>query len=123
MIKHIFAALLLAIAVALSSLACHKYNTTSRSEAHTSTSNTSNTTASPSDDSKYKLYYAASKTNDKAVEIEVGQKIGILDAAGHPTEYSQKFLSGYKDWMMRDERFITKYNTPESAREYVSKHK
>src|ERR1700692_3689493 len=106
MLKHVFAVFLLAIAVALSSLACHKYNMTSRSESHTSTSNTSNTTASPSDDAKYKLYYAASKTNDKAVEIEVGQKIGILDAAGHPTEYSQKFLSGYKDWMMRDERFI-----------------
>ncbi len=123
MTKHIFAAFLLAIAVALSSLACHKYNVTSQSESHSSTSNRSDTTTSLSDEAKYKLYYAASKTDDKALEMEVGQKIGILDAAGHPTEYSQKFLSGYKDWMIRNEKFITKYNTPESAREYVSKHK
>ena len=123
MMKHISAAFLLALAVALCTLACHKYNTTSRSQAHASTSNASNTTAFSADDSKYKLYYAASKTNDKALEMEVGQKIGILDAAGHPTEYSQKFLTGYKDWMLRDERFITKYNTPESAREYVNKRK
>ena len=57
------------------------------------------------------------------IELEVGQKLGITDAAGHPTEYSQKCLTGYKDWMIKDERFTKKYNTPESAREYVDTHK
>ena len=127
MIRRIFhAAFAFVIAVALSNLACHKYNMKSRLESSTPTSNTSNTsnnTAAPSEETKYKLYYAATKTNDKAIELEVGQKLGITDAAGHPTVYSQKFLTGYKDWMMKDERFTKKYNTPESAREYVDKHK
>ena len=127
MIRRIFhVAFALAIAVALSNLACHKYDMKSRSASSAPTSNMSNSSnnaAAPSDEAKYKLYYAAAKTNDKAIELEVGQKIGITDAAGHPTEYSQKFLDGYKDWMMKDERFTRKYNTPESAREYVDKHK
>src|SRR5437899_2359701 len=81
----------LAIAVALSNLGCHKYNMKSGLESSTPTSNvgnTSNNTAANSNETKYKLYYAAAKTNDKAIEIEVGQKLGINDAAGHPTEYS-----------------------------------
>ncbi len=67
--------------------------------------------------------FAATKTNDRALQTEVAREIGIVDANGLPTAYYQTFLKGTISWALRDTDFPKQVDTPEKARAYVAAHR
>ncbi len=79
-------------------------------------------TTSMTDEEKYRLFYAATKTDDKFLQSEAAKKIGIIDAADKPTAFYQKFVAGSVTWAMNDTSFIKSVDTPEKARAYVNSH-
>jgi hypothetical protein len=106
-------------------------NTYSNSNTYSSNSNTysSNSNASkPSssamtDDERYKLFFAASKTGDKQLALRAFQKIGIVDQSGMPTSEYKSFLAGSFAWALKNTDFIqTTIPTADKARDYVNSH-
>ena len=79
--------------------------------------------SSMTEDEKYRIFYAAGRTNDRELQTETAKLIGIIDANGQPTAYYQTFLVGAADWGKRDYLFVPTVDTPEKAREYVMAHK
>ncbi|HYY96564.1 MAG TPA: hypothetical protein VE713_18815 [Pyrinomonadaceae bacterium] len=105
-------------------------NTYSNSNTYSSNSNTysSNSNASkPSsstmtDDERYKLFFAASKTGDKQLALRAFQKIGIVDQSGMPTSEYKSFLAGSFAWALKNTDFIQTIPTADKARDYVNSH-
>jgi hypothetical protein len=75
------------------------------------------------EDEKYRIFYAAGRTNDSELQTETAKLIGIIDANGQPTSYYQDFLLGAAAWGQRDYDFVPTVDTPEKARAYVMAHK
>jgi hypothetical protein len=75
------------------------------------------------EDEKYRIFYAAGKTNDRALQTEIAKLIGIIDSGGQPTSYYQSFISGSYAWALRDRSFPPTVDTEEKARAYVMAHK
>lgn len=69
---------------------------------------------------KYKLFYAASKSGDGPLVLEVSRKIGINDADNRPTPAYVNFWKGYIDWTSKDKSFAKTLDTPEKAKNYVN---
>ncbi|HEX7998661.1 MAG TPA: DUF4190 domain-containing protein [Pyrinomonadaceae bacterium] len=111
----------------------HNSSTTSSSNSNDNTSNSSSTTNSNStststsssmtEDEKYRIFYAAGKTGDSALQSEIAQLIGIIDAQGMPTPYYETFVTGTFEWASRDRSFPATVDTPSKARDYVMSHK
>ena len=78
--------------------------------------------AAMSEDDKYRLFYAASKTGDQKLILQAYQKIGLFDQNGRPTPGYQTFIRNSVSWAFKDTEFIQTINTPEKAREYVMSH-
>lgn len=78
--------------------------------------------AAMSEDDKYRLFYAASKTGDQKLILQTYQKIGLFDQNGRPTPGYQTFIRNSVSWAFKDTEFIQTINTPEKAREYVMSH-
>jgi hypothetical protein len=74
------------------------------------------------DDDKYKLFFAASKTGDQKLIVAAYQKIGIVDQNSMPTSDYKTFLGGSIAWAFKNTAFIQSINTPDKAREYVNAH-
>ena len=96
----------LVIALTLVSIACSK----------------SGTAANMSDDDKYKLFYAATKTGDAATITQAGKAIGLVNADGTPTDYYKKFIDSAPAMAQKNVAFLQEINTPEKAKEYVKSH-
>jgi Tfp pilus assembly protein FimT len=92
---------------------------------NTANRNMGSTTSSSSmtEDEKYRIFYAAGKTNDRALQTEIAELIGIIDSGGQPTDYYQSFISGSYAWALRDRSFPPTVDTVEKARAYVMAHK
>ncbi|MDQ3919661.1 MAG: hypothetical protein M3348_14415 [Acidobacteriota bacterium] len=105
-------------------------NTYSNSNTYSSNSNTysSNSNASKqsssamTDDERYKLFFAASKSGDKQLALRVFQKIGIVDQSGMPTSEYKSFLAGSFAWALKNTDFIQTIPTADKARDYVNSH-
>ena len=78
--------------------------------------------ASMTDEEKYRLFYAATKADDQFLLSEAGKKIGIVDSKGRPTSSYSTFIKGSVNWAMTDTTFIRSVDTPEKARQYVNAH-
>ncbi|MDQ5835534.1 MAG: hypothetical protein M3379_02020 [Acidobacteriota bacterium] len=111
----------------------YTYNTNTYSNSNTYSSNSnsysSNSNASkPSssamtDDERYKLFFAASKTGDKQLALRAFQKIGIVDQSGMPTSEYKSFLTGSFAWALKNTDFIqTTIPTADKAKDYVNSH-
>lgn len=102
-------------------------STTYGSNANDNTSNrnasTSTSGSSMTEDEKYRIFYAAGKTNDRALQTEIAELIGIIDSGGQPTSDYQSFISGSYAWALRDRSFPPTVDTEEKARAYVMAHK
>jgi hypothetical protein len=99
--------LFLIVVIALGHLACSK----------------SNSAASLSKEDKYKLFYAASQTNDDNLKKQVIKKLGIGD--GESTFPDHEFFVAFIDWWMKTDdgnKFSNQINTPEKARDYLDKN-
>lgn len=101
------------------------YNSNSNDNSSNRNSSTSNTTTASSmtEDEKYRIFYAAGKTNDRALQKEIAILIGIIDEKGAPTAYYQTFLAGTFAWATRDDSFPPTIDTVEKARAYVAAHR
>ena len=80
------------------------------------------TSADMTEDEKYRLFYAATKTNDNSLQQRAARKIGIIDSNGRPTSSYKSFLAGSISWAFKDTDFISSIDTPEKARAYVLAH-
>jgi hypothetical protein len=98
----------------------HSYNSNSNST--TNYNSSSSSSGAMSEDDKYRLFYAATKTGDRALMTQAAQKIGILDASGRPTSDYQSFLRNSITWAFKDSEFTKTVDTPEKARAYVMAH-
>lgn len=97
--------------------------------ANTNTSSSNSNTYSPksssttmSEDDKYRLFYAAAKTGDQKLMMQVSQKIGIVDQNGMPSPSYRDFIKNSITWAFKDSEFTQTINTPEKARAYVMSH-
>jgi hypothetical protein len=97
----------LVIALTLVSFACNK---------------SGGSAANMSDDDKYKLIVAASKTGDQALMADVAKKTGLVNSDGSPSEESKKFTQGAFEWGMKNSAWLKEIDTPEKAKEYVKSH-
>lgn len=100
----------------------NRNGSTTASNSNSSNSNSSSS-SSMTEDEKYRIFYAAGKTNDRALQTEIAQLIGIIDADGQPTSYYQTFVGGAGAWALRDSSFPRTVATPEAARAYVMAHR
>lgn len=82
----------------------------------------SKSAANMSEDDKHKLFQAAGVTRDNALILEVVQKIGLADSSGQPTAIMQQFVKDHIDWGMKNVAWVTEYNDPAKAKEYVKSH-
>lgn len=92
-----------------------------------SNSNSSPRTVLPSSSSmtneeKYRLFWAATKTDDKFLQVEAAKKIGVIDGSGRPTPSYQEFVRNATSWAVNDVAFIRSVDTPSKARTYVNAH-
>lgn len=95
----------------------------SNSNGYSSNSNSSSKPSSTmTDDDKYKLFFAASKTGDQKLIVAAYQKIGIVDQNSMPTSDYKTFLAGSVAWAFKNTAFIQSISTPDKAREYVNAH-
>lgn len=78
------------------------------------TSETVSTTMS--EDTKHRLFQAASASADQAMMRRVMKRIGLLDAS---TEENERFMKEHIVWVFKNSAFLTEINTPEKARAYV----
>lgn len=74
------------------------------------------------DEEKYRLFYAATKTEDKFLQSEAAKKIGIIDSSGRPTTEYKSFVANATSWAINDVAFIRSVDTPAKARAYVNAH-
>jgi hypothetical protein len=88
-----------------------------------STTTTTTTDSSLSEDEKYRIFFAAAKTGDPALQTEIAKKIGIIDSSGAPTDYYQVFIKGAAAWATRDVAWVQQHNTPETAKAWVDAHR
>lgn len=88
-----------------------------------STSTTTTTTSTYTEDEKYRIFFAAAKTGDAALQTEIAKKIGIIDSSGMPTDYYEPFIKGAGSWGIRDAAWVRDHNSPAAAREYVDAHR
>jgi TonB family protein len=72
------------------------------------------------EDEKYRLFYAASKVEDKALTLKVSKKIGIIDEGNKPTAFYKTFTAGIIKWAMRDADFVRKLDTKQKALDYIN---
>ena len=98
------------------------YSTNSNSNSNSTPRTYSPTSTSMTDEEKYRLFYAATKTEDKFLQSEAAKKIGIIDAEGRPTSSYQTFVKNATSWAMNDVAFIRSVDTPAKARAYVNSH-
>lgn len=82
----------------------------------------SKSAANMSDDDKYKLFFAATQTGDRATIEEVGKKIGLVNSDGTPGSEYQKFINGAMEWGQKNAAFVQQISTPDKAKEYVKSH-
>jgi hypothetical protein len=75
-----------------------------------------------SEDDKHRLFYAAAKTGDQKLMMQVSQKIGIIDQNGTPSSSYREFVKDTITWAFKDTEFIQTMNTPDKARAYVQSH-
>lgn len=97
----------------------------SNSNSYSSNGNASSkpsSSAPMSDDDRYKLFFAASKTGDQKLTLQAYQKIGIFDQNGVPSSDYKSFIAGSITWAFKNTAFIQSINTPDKAREYVNSH-
>lgn len=87
-----------------------------------SNSNSRTSSGDMTEEEKYRLFYAATKTEDKFLQSEAAKKIGIIDESGQPTSSYQTFVKNAMSWAMGDVAFIRSVDTPEKARTYVNAH-
>ena len=104
-------------------------NSNSNSNDNTNDSNfnsdsNENTSASTSlsDDTKHKLFHAASVTGDAALIQRVNVKIGILNEDFTPGDEYQQFAIDHVTWAFRNSEFIRSINSAEKARAYVNEN-
>ena len=101
-------------------------NTNTRSpnaNTYSSNSNSSRSSSSAmSEDDRYRLFFAASKTGDQKLILQAYQRIGLFDQNGRPTPGYQEFIRNSVAWAFKDTDFIQSISTPEKAREYVMAH-
>jgi hypothetical protein len=107
----------------------YNYNSNSNSSnynARTSNSNSYssnyNASSTMTEDDKYKLFFAASKTGDQKLIVAAYQKIGIVDQNSMPTSDYKTFLGGSIAWAFKNTAFIQSINSPDKAKEYVNAH-
>jgi hypothetical protein len=117
--RHIISIVAVASIVLIGNLACSRNQP--KSESQSPASGASKGLASMSAEDKYKLYYAATVTNDKALQKEVVKKLGVADADGSAIPVHEFYIA-FIDWKMKDQSFGNEVFTPEQAREYVNKH-
>lgn len=98
------------------------YSSNSNAYSSNSSTNSSHSSSAMSDDDRYRLFYAASKTGDQKLILQCYQKIGLFDQNGRPSEGYKDFIKGSFSWAMRDTAFIQSMSTPDKAREYVMAH-
>ncbi|HEX3558391.1 MAG TPA: hypothetical protein VHU19_04260 [Pyrinomonadaceae bacterium] len=87
-----------------------------------STSSSGTQSGSMSEDDKHRLFYAAAKTGDQKLMMQVSQKIGIIDQNGTPSSSYREFVKDTITWAFKDTEFIQTMNTPDKARAYVQSH-
>jgi hypothetical protein len=87
------------------------------------TTSTTTTSESSSEDEKYRIFFAAAKLGDPALQTEIAKKIGIIDSSGIPTDYYQTFIKGATPWATRDVAWVQQHNTPEAAKAWVDAHR
>ncbi len=102
-------------------------NSNSNANDNTSDSNfnsnaNSSASTSLSDDTKHKLFHAASVTGDAALIQRVNVKIGILNDDFTPGDEYQQFAIDHVTWAFRNSEFIREINSAEKARAYVNEN-
>jgi hypothetical protein len=95
--------------------------TTSNSNSNSSP-RTTTTSSSMTDEEKYRLFYAATKTEDKFLQAQAARKIGVIDGSGKPTSSYGTFVSNAMSWATNDVAFIRSVDSPTKARAYVNAH-
>ena len=104
-------------------------NTNSRYNSNRSSDQNSNTTRSApnrpsslSEDTRHKLFQAASSTYDQEMIKRVNRKLGLLDANDVPNERYAGFLKDHLRWIFNNSDWLKSIDTPEKARAYVNEH-
>ena len=82
----------------------------------------SSPSSSLSEDTRHKLFHAASMTRDTDMIHRVGVKIGILNSDYTPKEDNVEFATEHVSWVFRNTDFIQSVDTPAKARAYVNAH-
>jgi hypothetical protein len=105
----------------------YNYNANTYSSNSNTYSSNSNASSKPSssamsEDDRYKLFFAASKTGDQNLIVRAYQKIGIVDQNSMPTSDYKSFLAGSVAWAFKNTAFIQSISTPDKARDYVNAH-
>ena len=75
-----------------------------------------------SEDSRHKLFQAATTSQDNELLKKVSKKLGLLDADGNPGKTYSEFIKDHVVWIFRSTDWIAEHNTPEKARAYVNEH-
>ena len=78
--------------------------------------------SSMSEDSRHKLFQAATTSQDNELLKKVSKKLGLLDADGNPGKTYSEFIKDHVVWIFRSTDWIAEHNTPEKARAYVNEH-
>jgi hypothetical protein len=97
--------------------------TTSTTAPSPSTTTTTTTGSTASEDEKYRIFFAAAKSGDPALQTEIAKKIGIIDSSGAPTDYYETFIKGATAWATRDVSWVQQHSTPEAAKAWVDAHR
>lgn len=71
---------------------------------------------SMSEDTKHKLFQAASASADQELMRRVMKRIGLLDAS---TAENERFMKEHIVWVFKNSAFLKEIDTPEKARAYV----
>jgi len=98
------------------------YNSNRSSNSNSNTNSNAPGTSSMSDDSRHKLFQAASATHDNELMKRVNQKLGLLDDNGTPGRTYAEFVKDHIVWIFKNADWIGQYNTPEKGRAYVDQH-
>jgi ABC-type microcin C transport system permease subunit YejB len=99
----------------------HNSNRSSDQNSNT-TSPTPGSSSSLSEETRHRLFQAASTTYDKDLIQRVNRKLGLLGANDVPNERYAEFLKDHLKWIFGNTEWLRSIDTPEKARAYVNEH-
>lgn len=88
----------------------------SASAERTTPESSENVSTTMSEDTKHRLFQAASASANQELMRRVMKRIGLFDAS---TEENERFMKEHIVWVFKNSAFLKEIDTPEKARAYV----